>query len=107
MLLSVLSKRRQMSPNLVGSLFSRAPMFGLHQSAVHATNQAFGIVGWVASQTHAILPLSLSQGSNREHLQLVQEFISVDIRLLSGAEVKLRIVSTIDPASEVMYSLAR
>ena len=68
-------------------------MLGLHQSVLHATNNAFGFLGWIAARTHSLMPFSFSKASHSEQLQLAQEYLCIDVRLLTGAEVKLRIVS--------------
>ena len=81
---------RIMSPQPVFTFSRGIPLFGLHKSIFHATNNAFGLVGWAVSQTHAIVTFPFARASATEQLQ---EYVCVEVKLLSGAEMQLRFVS--------------
>jgi len=70
-----------MTPEPIESTFFKAPVFAVHQSVLHATNNVFGMMGWVASRGPSLLPFSFWKAN------------SAEVKLLSGAEVKLRVVS--------------
>ena len=82
-----------MSPEPHDSSSPAVSVLGLHQSVLRATNSAFGVLGWLASRTHSVLPFPLWQASSVEQLQLNQEYVCIEVRLLSGADIQLRIVS--------------
>ena len=82
-----------MTPEPTESTFFKAPVVAVHQSVLHATNNVFGMMGWVASRRPSLLPFSCWKASNADQLQLSQEYVCVEVKLLSGAEVQLRVVS--------------
>lgn len=82
-----------MSPETHDTSSRAVSVLGLHQSVLRATNSAFGVLGWLASRTHSVLPFPLWQASSAEQLQLNQEYVCIEVRLLSGADIQLRIVS--------------
>ncbi len=82
-----------MAPEPTESTFLKAPMVAVQQSVLHATNNVSGIMGWVASRGPSLLPFSLWKASSADQLQLKQEYVCVDVKFLSGAEVQLRFVS--------------
>ncbi len=75
------------------STFFKAPIVAVHQSVLHATNNVFGVMGWVASRSPSLLPFSLWEASSANQLQLNQEYVCVEVKFLSGVEVQLRFVS--------------
>lgn len=80
-----------MSPEPHDSSSPAVSVLGLHQSVLRATNSAFGVLGWLASRTHSVIPFPLWQASSAEQLQLNQEYVCIEVRLLSGADIQLRI----------------
>lgn len=82
-----------MTPEPTESTFFKAPVFSVHQSLLQATNNVFGVIGWVASRGPSLLPFPLWKASSAHQLQLNQEYVCVEVKLLSGAEVQLRVVS--------------
>ncbi len=82
-----------MTPEPIESTFFKAPVFAVHQSVLHATNNVFGMMGWVASRGPSLLPFSFWKANSADELQLKQEYVCVEVKFLSGAEVKLRVVS--------------
>lgn len=82
-----------MTPVPTESTFFKAPVVAIHQSLLHTTNNGFGMMGWVASRGSSLLPFSFWRASSADRLQLNQEYVCVEVKLLSGAEVQLRVVS--------------
>ncbi|DBA82410.1 hypothetical protein WJX79_005037 [Trebouxia sp. C0005] len=82
-----------MTPEPTESTFFKAPVFSVHQSLLQATNNVFGVIGWVASRGPSLLPFPLWKASSAHQLQLNQEYVCVEVKLLSGAEVQLRVES--------------
>ena len=82
-----------MAPEPTESTFFKAPIFAVHKSVLHAKNNVFGVMGWVASRSPSLLPFSLWEASSANQLQLNQEYVCVEVKFLSGVEVQLRFVS--------------
>lgn len=82
-----------MTPEPTESTFFKGPVVAVPQSVLHATNNVFGMMGWVASRGPSLLPFSLWKAGSADQLQLNQEYVCVEVKLLSGAEVQLRIES--------------
>lgn len=82
-----------MTPQPTESTFFKAPVVAIHQSLLHATENVFGMMGWVATRGPSLLPFSFWKASSADQFPLGQEYVCVEVKLLSGAEVQLRVVS--------------
>ena len=59
---------------------------------VQATRCAFGAFGWLMGRSQLILPWTLITSSKSHQLQLGQEYTTVEVRMLTGTDIKLRVV---------------
>lgn len=80
-----------MTPQPTESTFFKAPVVAVHQSLLHATENVFGMMGWVATRGPSLLPFSFWKASSADQFPLGQEYVCVEVKLLSGAEVQLRV----------------
>ncbi|DBA83058.1 TPA: hypothetical protein ACH3X1_006830 [Trebouxia sp. C0004] len=80
-----------MTPEPNESTFLKGPVVAVRQSVLHATNHVFGMMEWVASRGPSSLPFSFWKASSADQLQLNQEYVCVEVNLLSGAAVQLRV----------------
>ena len=60
---------------------------------VQATRNALGVIAWLTGQRSVVLPWSVLTLNQQHQLQLVQEYINVEVILLTGSGIKLRVVS--------------
>ena len=67
--------------------------FCLRQQLSQSMYGAFSQASWLASWSLAFVPFFSASGQQGQRLQLSQEYTPVQVRLLSGNEVNLRIVS--------------
>ena len=78
----------------LGASAPESAIHSLRDGVWQTANSTLSLAGQLISRSLALLPFSASASHVATQLQLPQEYVSLQVSLLSGTEVHLRIVSS-------------